>query len=317
MISSFRHQNILITGGSGFIGSHLCEKLLALENQLTLLTLKNDPLINLAGIKDKIKIIPADLANHSELKNIVKQVKPQYIFHLAANTNRIRNLEILPQMINSNLLPIANFIQILSEIPVTRFIVLGTSDIYGHNDSPCHENMFPDPNSPYALTKEASLLFARYAYNNHTIPTVMLIPFMVYGPRQGLHMLISQAIISCLKGEDFKMTPGEQVREYNYVDDIVEGIIGAAVAPDVVGEIINLCGAERKTVYEVVREITGLMGNPVKILRGAFPYRDQEIMRHFGDNAKALKLLDYQTKTSLTTGLENTIAYFKAHFSLS
>jgi len=308
---SLQGKRILLTGGSGFLGSHLCEKLLQLDNQLTLLCLPDDPLANLQAIQNQLQVVRCDLTDTGQLEKIVKGVAPQYVYHLAARIDRTRSARLLGEMVANNLLPIVSLIQALAGFELERFLVLGTSDIYGQTPAPCREDASPNPNSPYALTKSLALTFARYAWQNYNLPAVMLVPFMVYGPRQNPRMMISQALNAVAQGEDFPMTRGEQVREFNYVGDIVAGLITAATAEGVLGETINLCGGPKLTIYEASQRIFSMLGARGKLLRDSLPYRAQETMSHFGDPEKCRRLLNYQPQTSFEDGIKKTYSYFQ------
>jgi nucleoside-diphosphate-sugar epimerase len=111
--------------------------------------------------------------------------------------------------------------------------------------------------------------------------------------------------------KEFKMTKGEQTREFNYIDDIVDGFVRVAESDNIIGEIINIGNAWEYQIKDVAQKIVMLMGDPIKVVFGAFPYRQGEAMRFFSSNEKARQLLGWVPKTDLETGLKNTIKWYQ------
>src|SRR3954453_14565847 len=146
-------------------------------------------------------------------------------------------------------------------------------------------------------------------------PVVMLRPFNAYGPAQTPDRIIPEIIVRALRGQELKMTKGFQTREFNYVEDIAEGFVLAATAPDVEGEVLNLGCGEEASMRTVAETILNLMGNPIEPQFGALPERPTEIHRMFSDSTKARAALGWEPRHSLAEGLEKTIAFYTAQLS--
>jgi nucleoside-diphosphate-sugar epimerase len=207
-----------------------------------------------------------------------------------------------------------NLLSALDRIDYEYFIHTGTNEEYGYNDVPFREDMKEKPTSPYSVSKCAGEMFCLMHHKAYGRPTVILRPFNAYGPWQSCNRIIPEVIVSSLLGEDIKMTGGEQTREFNYIDDIVEGIIKASKSRKAIGELINIGCGEEHSIRDVVKKIVGIVGNNNKILFGALPYRRNEIWRMFCDNSKARELLEWEPEHTLDRGLKKTIDWYRMEF---
>lgn len=306
----------LVTGASGFIGSHLVRRLIsekadvyAAERYVS--TLKTP---RLADIWGELTILEANLRDFKTLQAQVKRADPDVVFHLGAYTHVGRSFEHADEAVQTNIQGTVNMLHALEGLDFDRFIHTGTSEIYGNCPVPFTEDMQVTPVSPYSISKYAGENFARLYHSAYGYPVVLLRPFNAYGPRQSPNRIIPEAIVSALKGEDFAMTEGKQTREFNYVDDLVDGFIAAAQSKKAEGEIINLGCGEEYSMRDIVEKVLHHMGDPVKAQPGAIPYRPAEVWRMYCDNTKAKKLLDWEPKTTIDDGLAKTINWFKNEY---
>ena len=301
--------SVLVTGGSGFIGSHLARRLVKEKAKVTLLIREKTDLKNIQDIKSKVNLVKGDLTDYLKLVEIVKKVNPQKIFHLAAYINRSRSLERIENCMKINFSGTVNLVRALENVNYDCFINTGTCEEYGNIVAPFKEDQLVNPVSPYSLSKSASILFCDMYHKNTGRPIISIRPFTTYGPAQHSRMLVSQIILSAIKREDFNMSLGEQYREFNYVSDIVDGFIKASLCKKAIGEVINLGTGVEYTVAEVAKKIISLMDNPIKVHLGAIPYRENEIWHLYCDNTKARKLLKWKPRVSLEDGLKQTIKW--------
>ena len=139
----------------------------------------------------------------------------------------------------------------------------------------------------------------------------MLRPFNGYGPGQSPDRIVPEIIVRGLRGQPIDMTEGRQTREFNYVADLVEGFVRAAVTPGVEGELFNLGSGEEVSMRDLATTILDVMGNPIEPQFGALPERPTEIMRMYSDSTKARETLGWKPTHSLTEGLEKTIAWYR------
>jgi nucleoside-diphosphate-sugar epimerase len=268
---------------------------------------------NVASILDKVRVHEVDLREGQAVRPLVRECQPSKIYHLAAVG--VTEPGVDPTLaVQVNVIGTLNLLEALRETDCNCFVNTGTCYEYGHNTPPMHEDQMVDPINAYAASKSAAWLFCNMYHRTRGSPIVTVRPFTAYGPRQSPRALIPQAILSALRGEDFEMTGGEQSRDFTYVDDVVEGYLRASLSQKAIGQTINLGTGEEHPIKDVVLKVLELMGNPVRPLIGALPYRPGEVWRLCSDSSKARELLDWQPQVSLEDGLRKTIEWYSEKF---
>jgi len=305
---------VLVTGATGFIGSHLAERLAAEEAEVTLAIEPGASTANVTGILGKVRVYEVDLRDGQKVRQLVRECQPSKVYHLAAVG--VTEPDVDPRLaVQVNVLGTLNLLEALRETECDCFVNTGTCYEYGHNAPPMREDQMVDPVNAYAASKSAAWLFCNMYHRTRGYPIVTVRPFTAYGPRQSIRVLIPQAILSALRGQDFEMTGGEQTRDFTYVDDVVEGYVRASLSEKAIGQTINLGTGEEHAIKDVVRKVLELMGNPVRPLIGALPYRPGEIRRLYADSSKARELLGWQPQVGLDEGLGKTIAWYTEQFN--
>jgi len=322
---------VLVTGATGFIGSHLAERLVAEGAEVTLAVEPGASAANIAGILGKVRVHEVDLRDGQRVRQLVRECQPSKVYHLAAVG--VTEPGVDPRLaVQVNVMGTLNLLEALRATNCDCFINTGTCYEYGHNTPPMREDQMVDPINAYAASKSAAWLFCSMYHRTQGYPIVTVRPFTVYGPRQSKCALIPQTIISALRAEDFEMTGGEQTRDFIYVDDVVEGYIRASLSEKAIGQTINLGTEEERPIKYVVSRVLELMGpvlsplslgpktrgspkgHPVRPLIGALPYRPREIWRLYSNSSKTRELLGWQPQVSLEDGLRRTIAWYTEQF---
>ena len=312
-MTSLEGVRVLITGATGFIGSHLAERLVAEGAEVTLAIEPRASKANVASILDKVRICEVDLRDGETIQHLTREFQPSKVYHLAAVG--VTEPGIDPRLtVQVNVMGTLNLLDALNETDCDCFVNTGTCYEYGHNIPPMHEDQMVDPINAYAASKSAAWLFCNMYHRTRGYPIVTVRPFTVYGPRQSERALIPQTILSALRGEDFAMTGGEQTRDFTYVDDVVEGYIRAALSEKAIGQTINLGAGEERPIKDAALKLLELMGNPVKPLIGELPYRPGDIRRLYADSSKARELLGWRPQTGLEDGLRKTIEWYTEQF---
>jgi nucleoside-diphosphate-sugar epimerase len=304
-------KRVLVTGGSGFIASHLCRRLLAEEAILYVTTKYNSMVdnIRLAAQWGDIRVIEADLRNTDSLAQL-RSIKPEIVFHMAAYNHVGDSFLHVSEAIDSNAKGTANLMEAWQDYE--RFVYISTSEVYGYQESvPFTETMFPQPMSPYAVGKYAGEIYARMKFRSAGKPVAVLRPFNAFGPYQSPRAIIPELILKCLRGEQVTTTEGKQTREFNFVENLVDGVIKAATVPEAVGEVINLGSGREIAIRDLVKEIHRCTDSTSELRIGALPYRAGEIWRMCADNAKAARLLDWTPTLSFEEGIKRTVAWFR------
>ena len=304
-------ERVLVTGASGFIGSHLTRRLLDAGAEVHAMTSVVSSVypIRLVGLRDDIRLHEASLDDRSAMEAVVAAAKPAYVFHLGAYTHVGKSWQRVDECIQTNIQGTVNLLQALNG-NYQRFLYTGTSEIYGDVDVPFRENGPVNPVSPYSVAKYAGEHYCRLFHQSYGWPIVRVRPFNAYGPAQSPDRVVPEIIGRGLRRQELKMTKGLQTREFNYVEDLADGFVQIAMASGVDGQLINLGGGEEISMKDLATKILALMGNPIEPQFGAMPERPTEIMRMYCDNSKVRELVGWQPTTSLDDGLAKTIEWF-------
>lgn len=308
-ISQLKGAAVLISGVTGFIGSHLARTLNALGADVY--GLSRGRVANFA----EGHCFVCDIADQARVNGLIHEIRPSYIFHLAANKARSAEIKHFRQCIDQNLIGTLNLLeacQLSSCMP--RFIALGTCEEYGGAEAPYFETMREVPVSAYSCSKVAVTQLLQTFHRIHGFPVVVLRPSLAYGPGQGNEMFLPALIRSLLSGQRFAMSRGEQTRDYVYIDDVIAALMRAAVCSDATGQVINISSGEPSKIVDVTKLVVGLIGNSVETLLdiGKIEYRQGEAMNYWADRSKAKRLLGWEPSVNLRDGLAKTVEYYRS-----
>jgi len=308
---------VLITGASGFIGSHLTRRLVAEGADVHAVTSAVSSVypIRLVDVRQHVVLHEANLTDRSAMDAVVAEARPAVVWHLGAFTHVGKSWHRVDEGIQTNIQGTVNLLEALDGSGYRRFVYTGTSEIYGDVAVPFREDGPVMPISPYSVSKYAGERYCRMFRQGRGWPIVMLRPFNAYGPWQTPDRVIPEIIVRALRGQPLRMTRGIQTREFNFVEDLADGFLKAGLAPDIEGEIINLGCGEEVSMRNVAETILELLGNPVAPEFGALPDRPTEIWRMYSDNAKARRLLEWGPTHSLRDGLAKTVDWYRAELA--
>lgn len=308
-------KRVLVTGGSGFIGSHLVHRLLGDGSQVAVLVRYGNLVKNerLRACWDRITVIEADLRNRGALE-AARAFAPDVVFHLAAYNHVGESFRQVEECFDVNAKGTANLLDVCPGNEA--FLYMSTSEVYGHQTSvPFVESMCPEPKSPYSITKYTGELYCRMKQRMGTggPRIVVLRPFNTFGPYQSSKAIIPELIIKCLRGLPVVTTAGEQTREFNYVEDIVDGLVTAAAHREKIEGPVNIAAGEEIPIRDLVTKIHALTASRSELKIGALPYRPNEIWRMYADASRARELLGWKPRFGLDEGLRRTVTWFQQH----
>lgn len=313
-------STILVTGGAGFIGSHLCERLLALEHKVINIDNFNDfynPMIkrnNIISVETNPNyvLIQGDIRD----KNILNQIFANYdidiVIHLAALAGVRKSIKNPIEYIDVDIGGTVNLMELCKDYNISKFIFASSSSVYGTNKVPFSENdCISDPVSPYAASKLSGELFCKTYHHLYKIPTICLRFFTVYGSRQRPEMAIHNFVKSISEGKEINIFGnGKSSRDYTYIDDIIEGIIGA-INLDCGFEIFNLGNSNPITLNKLIDLIEQKVGKTA--LKRYFQIQKGDVEHTFADITKANKLLGYSPKINISNGVENFVKWYNEY----
>jgi UDP-glucose 4-epimerase len=301
----------VVTGGAGFIGSHLVRRLIADGAQVTVI---DDLSTGLRGNLEEVPVtvVERDLARE-ELADLLKGT--DVIFHLAAIPSVPRSVREPLRSHNAGATATLRLLDAAREAGVRTFVNSSSSSVYGDVASPpMRESMPTMPRSPYAVAKLAAEGYTRVFAQLHGMRTVSLRYFNVFGPRQDPTSTYAAAIPRFITAYIRREPPqvfgdGRQSRDFTYVDDVVEANIAAAAAPKLSGESVNIAAGNPRTVLDVLAAISKEFGYTVEPVHA--PARAGDIRDSHADVSVAQALLGYKARVDFQTGLRRTVEYLR------
>ncbi|MBI3076374.1 MAG: GDP-mannose 4,6-dehydratase [Deltaproteobacteria bacterium] len=305
-----RNKKVLVTGGPGFIASHLCRRLVREGASLYVLTRYNSIIDNvrLAGLWGQLIPVEADIRNPDSLAQL-RTIRPEIIYHFAAYNHVGDSFLHVAEAIDSNGKGSVNVLEAYGDYE--RFIYISSSEVYGRQEAvPFHEGATPFPVSPYAVGKYAGELYARMKWAVEGKPIVVLRPFNAFGPYQSPRAVVAEIIINCLLGQEVLATEGKQTRDFSFVEDLVDAFVLAAGRDEAVGEVINVGSGREIAIRDLIGVIHGMTRSSSRVRIGALPYRPTEIWRMCAANEKAQRLLGWRPRVGFERGLEITIDWY-------
>ena len=309
-------KRVLVTGGAGFIGSHLVRRLLAEGAEVSVQVKYNSVIDNvrLAPIWRDIQVIEADLRNPDSLKQ-VQELAPEIVYHLAAYNHVGDSFLHITEAVDSNEKGSVNLLEAYEGYD--RFVYVSTSEVYGfQTEVPFQEGSMPAPLSPYAIGKYGGELYARLKWRSFGRPVVIIRPFNAYGPYQSARAVIAETIITCLQQREVITTSATQTRDFNFVENLVDAFLLAGTASGVEGETLNVGSGEEISILDLVHKIRDLSGSDSSVRVGGLADRDGEILRMCADNAHVRDMLGWTPAVDLDTGLRQTIDWYREYLAL-
>ena len=296
-------NRILVVGGSGFIGRHLCRTALARGYAVTSLALHEQ-----SSLPDSIMQLKGDLSNGTSIKQQLADQSFEFIVNCGGYIDHRSFFSGGRNLIQAHFDGVQNLLDAVDRDGLKRFVQIGSSDEYGNATAPQSETKREAPISPYSLAKTAATHFLQMLWRTDRFPAVVLRLFLVYGPGQDTGRFLPQIIHGCLQDRRFSVSEGGQLRDFTYVDDIVEGIFSAFDVPEVYGQVVNLATGIPVTIRSMIEKVRSIIGTGEPEF-GMFPYRPGENMALWADTKLARELLNWTPKVSLEEGLTKTIEY--------
>ncbi len=300
----YEDVRVLVTGSAGFIGRHLVE---ALQNQGAIV----GPIVRSAS-NGMTGGMVCDLRDAQQVQDLVRQWKPELIFHLAAQRTREVTGAAIAQTLENNLTGTFHLLEAVRDYSsLRRVVMLGSAEEYGGVAAPFDEERREAPITAYSLSKVCETQLGQMMARSCGVPVIIVRPTIVYGPGQQDDMLLPALIQSLLHGLPFAMTSGEQTRDFLYVADLVEALLLAAHSSVAPGTIINVGSEKVIRIADLAIEVERILGVPGLVRLGRLPTREAEVMHYAVDCSRARTALGWTPRTNLEQGLRQTITWFQ------
>ena len=297
-------NNILIVGGTGFIGYHLAKKVLQKGWQVTSISSKPPKKIRYLP---KVKYILCDITKKKSLeRNIQKSFK--YVVNLGGYVDHSNK----KKTFKSHYIGCKNLAEIFLKKVPTAFVQMGSSVEYGNLKSPQIENANCYPNSIKSIYGKAKLLSSIYLtdlYKKKNFPSIVLRLYLAYGSRQDVNRFIPIIIKGCVENKKFPCSKGNQFRDFLHVDDVVDAIIKSLTNRNARGQIINIGSGKPRKIRNIIEYIK-------KISKGGYPQfgkiklRKDEIIKLYPNIKKAKRKINWKPQISFERGIKSTIKFY-------
>ncbi len=301
-----------ITGISGFVGAGLARHLLTNGNEVHGIVRGTSNLWRLEDIKNDLHLHEGDLLNKESVENILKEVKPEVIFHLAVYgaypTQKDTDL-----ILSTSILSTLHLMQVAKKVGVKMFVNTGSSSEYGTKDHPMREDERIDPNSYYAVGKAAATHLCQHFAKTEELPVLTMRLFSVYGPYEEPGRLAPILIQNALSGNDIQLADAKVARDFIYLYDVAEALRLAGEKPELSGEVLNLGSGVQSTLGEFADKVIALTKSSSQKVLGNYEKRSFDTYTWVADMSKTKSLLGFTPRYSLDTGLAENIEWFKQH----
>lgn len=310
-------KHVFITGATGFIGANLTRELVKRKFDVNILARTTSDMWRLQDIKGKIKVHNVDILEEKKLTSVVKQIKPDYIFHLAAYGAYPRIQKDEKKILETNIVGTCNLLTASLDVPYSCFINTGTSSEYGIKNCPMKESDTLEPNITYGVAKASATLLCRHYARLYKKPITTLRPFSAYGYYEESFRLIPDVILNCIYEKNVELSSGEQKRDFIFIEDLIEAYIKAMGNPSTKGVILNVGSGKDVSVKEVAKMTHKIIGSKNKLIFGKKRKESFETDICWRADINSIKKnLNWVPKTSLNAGLKKTIAWFKENAHL-
>ena len=298
--------SLLVTGASGFVGARVVASALERGHHVTALVGPRSSVHRLAPLRHHIDLVRADITDAPALSRAVAAAQTEVCIHLAAAGAVVRDDD-LEALLAANAVAPARLAEALGRAGGTRLVTAGSSSEYGTPAGAMDEALAACPDDPYGVAKLAGGLLAGVVAARHGLQTAHLRLFSVYGPGEDPRRLVPAVLRALLARQPIALTPGNQVRDFVYVDDAAQALLDAAERPLPDRVTLNVGTGVQTTVRELCEIAAELTGGRHLLRFGALPYRADERFQWQAATAHAREVMGWTAPTSLAEGLAITV----------
>jgi nucleoside-diphosphate-sugar epimerase len=313
-LEKYNGLKILITGGAGFIGSHLVEKLLELNAEVTVIDnyLNGNKLQHLAP-NENLTVHQNDITRYNDIAPFFSG--KDLIFHLAAVVGVEETQSVPVDVLDVEIQGTINILNLAVKNKIKRVIFASSSEVYGDSNKPMREDVDLRPRSTYAVSKLVAEEYCKAFYKKHQLEFTALRYFNSYGPRQDKRFVISRFIAQCFKQEPIIIYgSGNQTRDFTYIDDSINMTLIAGLKKETKCEALNIGTGVKVSIKQLANLTKKLIGKnsqkPIYVNYGGYRPLEIEVFNRMADTHKAERLLNYKPRVTLETGIKNCIDWY-------
>jgi UDP-glucose 4-epimerase len=305
-MDSLSGRRVLVGGASGFLGSHLCRRLLATGAEVHGVSRRHEA----AGGGEDIRWWQCDLVDALAVQELLGRVKPDVIYHLGGMVTAEPALELVEPTFHSL---VASTVNVLTAVVRTG---CGRVVLSGSLEEPTGESVDTlTPSSPYGAAKLAAGVYARMFVKLYQAPVVIVRPYMTYGPGQRPTKVIPYTIMSLLRSEAPRLSKGQRFLDWVYVDDLIDGLVRAAAHPGIVGRTLDLGSGTAVSIKDIVTRLVRLIDPSITPQYGIEPDRPDDRIR-LADVETTEHAIGWRARTPLNEGLAQTVEWYRRHSSV-
>ena len=320
-IASLKGKRVLVTGGGGFIGSRVCERLVEVGADVRALVLYTSSgtaeWLDSSPARGEVDIRRGDLADRDSVMDAVRDC--EIVLHLGALIAIPHSYAAPESYVRVNTLGTLNVLQAVRECGVARMVNTSTSEVYGTaRFAPMTEEHPLQAQSPYAASKIAADKLVESFHLSFGVPAVTLRPFNTFGPRQSARAVIPAVAVQALSGTTVNLGATRPTRDFVFVDDTADAFLGAAAVPGIEGMTLHFGGGREVSIGDLALMIGRAAGRDIEIVTDQQRLRPEgsEVDRLIADASKAREALGWAPRVSLEEGLERTVAFIRDNLHL-
>lgn len=297
-VLDWRSARVLVTGATGFIGSHLARRLRELGADVHA--------VSRGRVDNDLTWHVADLTDSEQTSGLIREVAPDAVFHLASAVTGSRLVKVVPETAMANLFAATNLMSAIAlEMPSSRLLLAGSIEEPGRGQGDV-------PTSPYSAAKWSATAYARMFFRLWGLRVSVLRIAMVYGPGQrDVSKLIPYVILELLHGRQPKLTSGDRLIDWVFVDDVVDAFVSSALSHSAIGEVFDIGSGVQTSIRDTVELVATLVEGGPQPLFGAIPDRPMDLPQ-LADPRRARQLLGWSARTDIEEGLRRTVDWYGA-----
>ena len=296
-----------MTGCNGFIGRAIISAAISKGMQVTGLSLHWPSSQRIVGLFEHLT---ADISKPSSIARAIGNRKFDYVINCSGYIDHRHISQGGEELFDTHFIGLLNLIKCVQHDGLKGFLQLGSSDEYGGATSPQNESLREAPISPYACAKVAACHLVQMMHRTEGFPGIVARLFLVYGPGQNSQRFLPQIIRGCIDDERFPVSAGDQIRDFCYIDDVVEALLVLVREEKAHGEVFNVASGEGTSIRNMIQMVQSSIGAG-KPAFGEIPYRAGENMSLVADIEKISSLTGWLPTTTLQTGIQNTVGWFR------